>query len=80
MIFVSQAFEKLLYKNNLQTRFSIENQKILVDGFAVDLRNWGVPVLGTQVGKIYQSRTGMKFTRENFMKGYNLCEGDFEIN
>jgi hypothetical protein len=39
------------YKKIFETRFSIGNQKNLMDGFAVDLRNWGEPVLGTQVGK-----------------------------
>ena len=75
-----RKYLKNFYTKKLLIRFSIGNQKKLENEFAVDLRKGRGSVLGTQVGKIYQSRIGMKFTRENFMKGYNLCEGDFEIN
>jgi hypothetical protein len=40
------------YKKIFETRFSIGNQEKLKKAQAVDLRNWGGPVLGTQVGKI----------------------------
>ncbi len=46
---------------------------------AVDLRKGRGSVLGTQVGKIFQSRANMKFRNEYFMRRYNLGKGDFEI-